>query len=73
MESCDTFVVLPDVSRENTVIFGKNSDRPIGEVQEVIFLTREEPHKEKLQVGKKSFLFSKVCILNKFSYLVHLH
>ena len=36
MESCDTFVVLPDSSASNSVIFGKNSDRPYGEIQEVI-------------------------------------
>ena len=51
MDSCDTFVVLPDVTKENNVIFGKNSDRPLGEVQEVISV-KEHPHKEKLQVGK---------------------
>lgn len=34
--SCDTFVVLPDKSLNGSVIFGKNSDRPAGEVQEVI-------------------------------------
>ncbi|XP_038216427.1 secernin-3 [Zerene cesonia] len=36
--SCDTFVVLPPFTKNNTVIFGKNSDRPQNEVQEVIFV-----------------------------------
>ena len=53
MDSCDTFVVLPDLTKGSNVIFGKNSDRPFGEVQEVISSVKEHPHKEKLQVGKK--------------------
>jgi len=36
--SCDTFVVLPDKAKDGAVIFGKNSDRPSGEVQEVVFV-----------------------------------
>ena len=32
---CDTFVALPPVAPPNTVIFGKNSDRPNGEGQSV--------------------------------------
>lgn len=35
-ESCDTFVVLPPLTKHG-VVFGKNSDRPQGEVQEVIY------------------------------------
>lgn len=35
--SCDCFVSLPPGSKENYVIFGKNSDRPRDEVQEVVF------------------------------------
>lgn len=35
-QSCDTFVVLPPLTH-NGVIFGKNSDRPQGEVQEVVY------------------------------------
>lgn len=34
---CDTFVVLPSHSRNGNVVFGKNSDRPQGEVQEVTY------------------------------------
>ena len=37
---CDTFVVLPSVSKAKRVIFGKNSDRPGTEVQEVIYHNR---------------------------------
>ncbi|KAF2351165.1 Peptidase C69 dipeptidase A, partial [Trinorchestia longiramus] len=36
-QSCDTFVVLPDKTKGGVVIFGKNSDRPAGEVQEIIY------------------------------------
>ncbi len=34
--SCDTFVVLPNLTERSDVIFGKNSDRPRHEVQEVV-------------------------------------
>ncbi|MEQ2309289.1 hypothetical protein AMECASPLE_037089 [Ameca splendens] len=35
--SCDCFVALPPGSRDDHVIFGKNSDRPRDEVQEVVY------------------------------------
>ncbi|XP_042602757.1 secernin-2 [Cyprinus carpio] len=35
--SCDCFVSLPPGSKEDHVIFGKNSDRPRDEVQEVVY------------------------------------
>ncbi|MEB3827126.1 C69 family dipeptidase [Phormidium sp. CCY1219] len=35
---CDTFVALPDATVNGDVIFGKNSDRPAGEIQEVIVI-----------------------------------
>ena len=35
--SCDTFVALPPATKNGTIIFGKNSDRPAGEVQEVVY------------------------------------
>lgn len=49
---CDTFVVLPPLTAHGGIIFGKNSDRPSDEVQEVVY----EPSKnhnsgEKLKVG----------------------
>lgn len=34
--SCDTFVVLPPATAGGCIIFGKNSDRPDDEVQEVV-------------------------------------
>ncbi|MEN8180058.1 MAG: C69 family dipeptidase [Pseudomonadota bacterium] len=33
---CDTFVALPDATRNGDLIFGKNSDRPNGEIQDVM-------------------------------------
>ncbi|KAG8322468.1 secernin-2 [Homalodisca vitripennis] len=47
---CDTFVVLPNLCASSDIIFGKNSDRPNGEVQEVVFFP-SQTHKpsEKLQ------------------------
>ena len=36
--SCDTFVALPPATVDGRVIFGKNSDRPASEVQEIIFV-----------------------------------
>ena len=38
LASCDTFVALPNVTRDGCVIFAKNSDRPKDEVQEVIYV-----------------------------------
>ncbi|KAM9085848.1 secernin-3 isoform 3-T3 [Megaptera novaeangliae] len=35
--SCDTFVALPPATVNNRIIFGKNSDRPCDEVQEVVY------------------------------------
>ena len=52
MYSCDTFVALKDVTKSGHVIFGKNSDRPYGEVQEVVHVPRKNhPPGEKLKVG----------------------
>ncbi|XP_068618738.1 secernin-3 [Battus philenor] len=48
LRSCDTFVVLPPYTKNNEVIFGKNSDRPQNEVQEVIFV-KERDLKPKLK------------------------
>ncbi len=33
---CDTFVALPDATLNGDLIFGKNSDRPNGEIQDVV-------------------------------------
>jgi len=35
---CDSLVALPDVTNAGEVIFGKNSDRPAGEIQEAIVI-----------------------------------
>ena len=37
VKSCDTFVALPPATANGCVIFGKNSDRPCNEVQEVVY------------------------------------
>ncbi|XP_069695187.1 secernin-2 [Periplaneta americana] len=48
--SCDTFVVLPPLTAHGGVIFGKNSDRPNGEVQELIYQpTQQHAAGDKLQ------------------------
>ncbi|XP_053624529.1 secernin-3 isoform X2 [Plodia interpunctella] len=39
-KSCDTFVVMPNLTKHGKVIFGKNSDRPQNEVQEVVCIGR---------------------------------
>ena len=50
MESCDTFVVMNDLTASGDVIFGKNSDRPLGEVQEVVRIPgKVHPKNSKLQ------------------------
>lgn len=40
-KSCDTFVVLPSSTTSKQMIFGKNSDRPNGEVQEIVFVSKQ--------------------------------
>ena len=40
LKSCDTFVVLPPLTANGLTIFGKNSDRPNGEVQEIVYIQR---------------------------------
>ena len=52
--SCDTFVVLPSATANGRMIFGKNSDRPQGEVQEIVYVGRE-----KFDFGMKQ----KVCFI----------
>lgn len=47
---CDTFVALPDTTASGEIIFGKNSDRPQGELQDVIALPAlEYASKEQVQ------------------------
>ncbi|KAF4087019.1 hypothetical protein AMELA_G00090790 [Ameiurus melas] len=40
--SCDTFVAFPPASEGQRVIFGKNSDRPCDEVQEVVYFPSKD-------------------------------
>lgn len=37
LRGCDTFVVLPPLTAHGGIIFGKNSDRPNQEVQEIVY------------------------------------
>ncbi|XP_066468352.1 secernin-3 isoform X1 [Tiliqua scincoides] len=48
LSSCDTFVALPPATLGNRIIFGKNSDRPSDEVQEVVYF-----HAAKHEPGEK--------------------
>jgi hypothetical protein len=63
--SCDTFVVLPPLTDTNFHIFGKNSDRPTNEVQEVIFVSKEHTsdNKNHVQVRVSSFSISIIFVL----------
>ncbi|KAM8856068.1 secernin-3 isoform 1-T2 [Spinachia spinachia] len=48
--SCDTFVALPPSTEAQRIIFGKNSDRPCDEVQEVVYHpARDHDAGEKLE------------------------
>ena len=62
--SCDTFVVLPPLTDSNLHIFGKNSDRPADEVQEIIFVSDEHTssNKDHVQVGQSFRLCSGALI-----------
>jgi len=46
---CDTFVALGDATAGGEVVFGKNSDRPQGEIQIVVSLPTAKPVEDKLQ------------------------
>ncbi|KFD54027.1 hypothetical protein M513_05046 [Trichuris suis] len=45
LTGCDTFVVLPPYTEHGFVIFGKNSDRPAPEVQEIVYVPSAEHQK----------------------------
>lgn len=50
--SCDTFVALPPSTDGERIVFGKNSDRPCDEVQEVLYFpARDYEAGEKVEVG----------------------
>jgi hypothetical protein len=55
--SCDTFVVLPPLTDSNFRIFGKNSDRPANEVQEIIFVSKEHTSDNKDYVQVRYFSY----------------
>ncbi|CAF1330321.1 unnamed protein product [Rotaria sordida] len=68
--SCDTFVVLPPLTDSNFHIFGKNSDRPVNEVQEIIFVSNEHTSDNKdfvrcthIQIPQISTTYR--CVLSK--------
>ena len=64
-DSCDTFVAMGDVTSCGSVIFGKNSDRPRGEVQEVITFQHQKHEKEKLlQVHQQLITYSNKININ---------
>jgi len=69
-KSCDTFIVLPPLTDANFHIFGKNSDRPSNEVQEVIFVPKEKNNDNKnvvrcthIEIPQVSTTYR--CILSK--------
>ena len=54
--SCDTFVALPPATNRDFIVFGKNSDRPQGEVQEVVhFPAATHDAGSKVQVRSVSY------------------
>lgn len=61
-QSCDTFVVLPPLTTHG-VIFGKNSDRPRGEVQEVVYF----PSKDSTESIKVHVFFK--CLVNSHLFI----
>jgi dipeptidase len=69
--SCDTFVVLPPLTAHGGVIFGKNSDRPKGEVQELIYQPAQQHSPgAKLQVNIGHYTSSYVsCTKSHFHTL----
>ena len=69
MTSCDTFVVLPPATSNGCVIFGKNSDRPKDEVQEVIYVpASDHASGEKVQVDGSVSL--QLCIVRLFFFSI---
>ena len=60
-QSCDTFVAMPDVTTGGKVVFGKNSDRPRGEVQEVVAVPRTR-HDEGNILEVRTFFIMKMFL-----------
>ncbi|OLP17424.1 peptidase C69 [Leptolyngbya sp. 'hensonii'] len=47
---CDTFIALADATIDGSVIFGKNSDRPAGEIQDIVtFPAQSYPKGQQVQ------------------------
>ncbi|MHA1266312.1 MAG: C69 family dipeptidase [Candidatus Helarchaeota archaeon] len=46
---CDTFVALGSATVDGTTIFGKNSDRPHGEVQNLIHIPHRDPSEDTIK------------------------
>lgn len=61
---CDTFVVLPSHTKGHSVIFGKNSDRPNGEVQEVLYHPAKNSNGETLLKVKLLFYLCSSVMLH---------
>ncbi len=56
--SCDTFVALPPSTEGQRIVFGKNSDRPCDEVQEVVYFpAKKHETEEKVEVSRKQLYF----------------
>ena len=70
MESCDTFVVMSDLTAPGDVIFGKNSDRPVGEVQEVVRI-QSKNHEPNSNVHVSTYILFKLHS-NTFFMLTYL-
>ncbi|XP_019735379.1 secernin-2 isoform X1 [Hippocampus comes] len=71
--SCDCFVSLPPGSLDNHVIFGKNSDRPRDEVQEVVhYLSTSHPPGTMLEcthIQIPQFEYTHAVILSKPAWM----
>lgn len=53
LTGCDTFVVLPPLTAHGGIIFGKNSDRPGHEVQEIVYFPAKSYNNgDKVSVSK---------------------
>lgn len=65
--SCDCFVSLPPGSRDDHVIFGKNSDRPRDEVQEVVYFpaASHRPGSTLEVSGRHLDRCNVVCVMHK--------
>jgi len=48
---CDTFIALPSITKNNTLIFGKNSDREANEAQSIVRFPRMKHIENTLRCG----------------------